>query len=236
MPSEPPTPTRERTVDLGSGMHPILNDSQQLTTTDFLLRFQHQLGMGTNTPRGTASGAISLHTPSHASTPHYGSSPPRISTPPASSTYPPICSPTRAMSPSASVNQCHFQYGKGRQVNSSSLGSAYSVSARLPKPATSIGQSPPSPGTSTLLLASSPPHIHVPPTPASSPSMMASHMGGTTATSQIGRGPVVNVKFYGLPPVTQYYKGFSFEIPHTDSPPPFYCVTKGRCVGVIATW
>ena len=236
MPSRPLTP-RARTANLNSGMHLMLNVSQQLTTADFLFRFQHELGLGTSTHHGTDSGAISLHTLSHASTPHYSSSPPLICTPPVSSVYPPICSPMRAVLPSVSVTHHPLPHGKIRQANSLSSCSTYPVSAHSHKLTASVGQSPPLAGRSALLLASSPPHTHIPPTPASLPSTkVASHIGGTTATGQIGRGPVTNVKFYGLTPVTQYYKDFPYEVPHPDSPSPFYCVTKGRHVGVIATW
>ena len=200
MPSGPPTPTRARTANLNSGMHPILIVSQWLTTTDFMFQFQHELGIGPNMLRGSDSGAISLHTLLHASTPRHSSSPPSISTPPASFTYPPICSPMRAVLPSVSVTRHPLQYGKIRQINSSSPGSAYPVSTRLCKQAASVSQSPPPASRPTLLLASSSPHIHIPPTPASSPSTkMASHVGGTTAISQIGRGPVTNREIQSWP-------------------------------------
>ena len=143
----------------------------------------------------------------------------------------------RVVSPSVSVTHRPLPHGKIHQANSSSSRSAYPVSARSHKPTASVGQSPPLAGRSALLLASSPPHTHIPPTPASlPPTKAASHIGGTTATGQIGQGPVTNIKFYGLTPVTQYYKDFPYEVPHLDSPSPFYCVTKGQCVGVITTW
>ena len=163
--------------------------------------------------------------------------PPLISTPPVSSTYPPICSPMWAVLPSMSVAQRSLQYGKIHQTNSSSPGSTYPVSTRLHKQAASVSHSPPPAGRSTLLLALSPPHTYILPTPALLPSTKtASHVGGTTDIGQIGQGPVTSIKFYGLPPVMKYYKDFPFKVPHLDSLAPFYCVTKGRCVGVIATW
>ncbi|KAG2068192.1 hypothetical protein BDR04DRAFT_1119933 [Suillus decipiens] len=32
------------------------------------------------------------------------------------------------------------------------------------------------------------------------------------------------------------YRGFTYKIPHTSAQALFYCVTKGRCVGVLSTW
>ncbi|KIK79969.1 hypothetical protein PAXRUDRAFT_159883 [Paxillus rubicundulus Ve08.2h10] len=47
---------------------------------------------------------------------------------------------------------------------------------------------------------------------------------------------VSNIVFFGLPPTSITYNEVPFEIPHPNSSGPFYCIIKGRCVGVVATW
>jgi hypothetical protein len=39
-----------------------------------------------------------------------------------------------------------------------------------------------------------------------------------------------------LPPIMLSYNGFPYEIPHPLTCGPYFCVTKGRRVGVLATW
>ena len=194
IPSGPPGATD--TVD--SGTHLTLNVSQQLmgTGTDFLFRFQHEMGIGSSTSCDIGAGGVSQRAHTHASPPRCTSLFGARQVP---SPQPFIYSPSRAVSSSVSAVRC----GKIHQVS-------------LP----SGGKSSTPPGRSALPLASSSAHIILP-TPASSPTRP---------------GPVTKVKFYGLLPVTQYHNDFPFEIPHWDSPAPFYCVTKGRRVGVITTW
>ncbi|KAG2121108.1 hypothetical protein DEU56DRAFT_918346 [Suillus clintonianus] len=39
-----------------------------------------------------------------------------------------------------------------------------------------------------------------------------------------------------FPPSFVSYRGFQYEIPHASAQAPFYCVTKGKRVGVLSTW
>jgi hypothetical protein len=45
-----------------------------------------------------------------------------------------------------------------------------------------------------------------------------------------------NADLVGLPPRSVSYKGFPYEIPDLSAEGPFYCVIKGKRVGVLATW
>lgn len=48
--------------------------------------------------------------------------------------------------------------------------------------------------------------------------------------------PPTNAHSVGLPPTSVSYRGFPYEIPHASAEAPFYCVTKGKRVGVLSTW
>ncbi|KAG1732346.1 hypothetical protein EDB19DRAFT_1912071 [Suillus lakei] len=48
--------------------------------------------------------------------------------------------------------------------------------------------------------------------------------------------PPTNAHSVGLPPSSVSYRGFPYEIPHASAEAPFYCVTKGKRVGVLSTW
>lgn len=45
-----------------------------------------------------------------------------------------------------------------------------------------------------------------------------------------------NADLVGLPPRSVSYKGFPYEIPDLSAEGPFYCVIKGKHVGVLSTW
>lgn len=45
-----------------------------------------------------------------------------------------------------------------------------------------------------------------------------------------------NADLVGLPPRSVSYKGFPYEIPDLSAEGPFYCVIKGKRVGVLSTW
>ncbi|KAG1853638.1 hypothetical protein F4604DRAFT_1933027 [Suillus subluteus] len=82
------------------------------------------------------------------------------------------------------------------------------------------------PGPSTYPIA-------VPPTPSTgSPSTITP----APAATAIVNPPLTNANSVGLPPRFMSYQGFPYEIPHASAEGPFYCVTKGKHVGVLATW
>ncbi|KAG2124146.1 hypothetical protein BD769DRAFT_1388945 [Suillus cothurnatus] len=45
-----------------------------------------------------------------------------------------------------------------------------------------------------------------------------------------------NADLVGLPPRSVLYKGFPYEIPDLSAEGPFYCVIKGKHIGVLSTW
>ncbi|KAG2115715.1 uncharacterized protein F5147DRAFT_769131 [Suillus discolor] len=59
-------------------------------------------------------------------------------------------------------------------------------------------------------------------------------LSSTTLAPDIGIG--TNADLVGLPPRSVSYKGFPYEIPDLSAEGPFYCVIKGKRVGVLATW
>jgi hypothetical protein len=81
-----------------------------------------------------------------------------------------------------------------------------------------------------VATAASPPAVSTP-APASPPAPTPQHHLTTTVATATAT-PVP----FALPPTMLSYKGFPYEIPHPLACGPYYCVTKGRRVGVLATW
>ncbi|KAG1780043.1 hypothetical protein EV702DRAFT_1043406 [Suillus placidus] len=71
-------------------------------------------------------------------------------------------------------------------------------------------------------------------TPAPSSTTLAPAVG-SMAAAIVKPSLSTNADSVGLPPKSVSYQGFPYEIPHLSAEGPFYCVIKGKCVGVLST-